>query len=111
MAAYRERINIFQNFLTNVIKDFLVSDSGAFSLIKWPVATMEGELFFWELMFILINFLNVDGLTIHIDDEFLIRVGLVLLERSDSYHDLDAICFAGHFFGLAWFIWSLIKIM
>jgi hypothetical protein len=66
---------------------------------------MEGELFLRELIFILINFPDIDGLTIHIDDEFLIRVDFVLLERSDSYHDLDAVSFTGHVFGLAGFIY------
>jgi hypothetical protein len=95
-------VQIFQHFFTYVIEDFLVGDSGAFGLIEGPVTTMEGEFFFRELILVVIDFLDVDGLTIHVDDEFLIGVDFVFLERSDSDDDLDAISLAGHVFGSCW---------
>ena len=89
-------VQIFQYLFTNVLEDFLVGDSGAFGLIKGPIASMETKLLFRELFILLINFPDIESLTIHINDEFLMGVDFVLLERTYSYYDLDTVSFAGH---------------
>jgi hypothetical protein len=91
-------VQIFQNFFTDVFKDFFVGNSGALGLIKGPVASMEGEFFFRELVLILIDFLDVERLAIHVNDQFLIGVDFVFFERSYSDDDFDAVTLAGHSF-------------
>ena len=61
---------------------------------------MEAELLLTEDFLALINFLDSKSLTIHIDDEFLVGVNLILLERTYSDDDLDAVSLAGHYCGL-----------
>lgn len=87
-------VQIFQHLFTDVFKYFFVGDSCAFGLIEGPVAAMKGELFLRELVLVIINFLDVEGLSVHVDDKFLIGVDFVFLERPDSDYDLDAISLA-----------------
>jgi hypothetical protein len=91
-------VQIFQDFFTDVLKDFFVGNSGAFGVIKGPVASMEGEFLFRELVLFLIDFLDVERLAIHVNDQFLIGVDFIFFERSYSDDDFDAVTFAGHSF-------------
>jgi hypothetical protein len=91
-------VQIFQDFFTDVLKDFFVGNSGAFGVIKGPVASMEGEFLFRELVLFLIDFLDVERLAIHVNDQFLIGVDFIFFERSYSDDDFDAVTLAGHSF-------------
>lgn len=91
-------VKVFQDFLTNVFKHFFVGDSGSFGLIKGPVTSMKPEIFFWEHVLIIVDFLDPEGLSVHVDNKFLVVIDLVFFERTYSNYDLDTITLAWHDF-------------
>jgi len=55
---------------------------------------MECEFFLRELILFLINLIDVQILAIHINNEFLIGIKLILFKWTYSYNDFYAISFA-----------------
>lgn len=91
-------IEIFENLLTNILKDFFIGDPGAFRLIEGPVTAVECKLFFRQYRLMIINFLDIKSLSIHINDEFLIGIDLIFFEGTHSDNYLNAIALAWHQF-------------
>ncbi len=57
---------------------------------------MESEFLLGQHGLFVVNLLNVKGLAIHVNDELLVGVDLVLLKGTYSNYDLDAIALTGH---------------
>lgn len=58
---------------------------------------MKSEFFLCEDGLVVVDFFNVEGLVLHVDNEFLVGVDFVLFEWTHSDDDFDAVAFSGHF--------------